>query len=196
MGATDFELRHPLLIRQAIILAAFATYFADRDDVIWRFIKQSPHRTALEHTLFLVATLLVGGGAAICTWALARSGDHDATVPPAKVRSPYLFGQWLYTIGLASWAPLAGCILLIAGESLRTVRLMLRRYTNSRREQLSNPHWGRAARDQAVKLGIFFTMVIFSLTLVDRVAELLAGLSVLTATLLNFRFTKIRERQV
>ena len=195
MGATDFELRHPLLIRQAIIFAAFATYFADRDDVIWRFIKQSPHRTSLEHTLFLVATFLVGVGAAICTWALARSGD-DATVPPAKLRSPYLFGQWLYTIGLASWAPLAGGILLIAGESLRTLRLMLRRHTDSRREQLSNPRWAPAARDQAVKLGIFFTMVIFSVTLVDGVAEFLAGLSVLTALLLNFRSTKIWERRV
>ena len=195
MGETDFEVRHPLLMRQAIILAAFATYLADRDDVIWRFIKQSAHRTALEHMLFLVATLLVGAGAAICTSALARSRDDDAAVSQPKARTPYIFGDWLYAVGLASWAPLAGCILLIAGESLRTLRLMLRPDANTRRELPSNPHWGPAVRDQAVKLCIFFTMVVFSVTLVDRVAEILAGLSLLTATLLNFRLPKIGQRQ-
>jgi hypothetical protein len=60
MKATDFEWRHPTLIRHGLIAAAVATYLFDPDDVVWRLIKASPDRRALEHGFFFVGTILIG----------------------------------------------------------------------------------------------------------------------------------------
>jgi hypothetical protein len=76
--ATKFEYRHSMLLRGLIIGAAFSTYFLDRDDIVWRFIKGNPVNKELEHALFFVATLFVGAGAGICTWARAWSAPEVA----------------------------------------------------------------------------------------------------------------------
>lgn len=39
MQATEFEYRHPILVHQLIVAAAFGTYFIQRDDVVWQFVK-------------------------------------------------------------------------------------------------------------------------------------------------------------
>ena len=69
MKATDFEYRHQTLVHQFIVGAAFLTYLIDREDVVWRFVKDSatPHR--LERFIFIIATLLIELGARICTRA-------------------------------------------------------------------------------------------------------------------------------
>ena len=41
MKATDFECRHQTLVHQLIVGAAFLTYLIDREDVVWRFVKDS-----------------------------------------------------------------------------------------------------------------------------------------------------------
>ena len=45
--------------------------------------------------------------------------------------------------------------------------------------------WGPGFRAQAVKWGLFLTMIVFSFTLVDRQADILIAASVLVAVLLN-----------
>src|SRR3974377_1333279 len=78
MMATDFEYRHERLVPQFIVGASVLTYLIDRDDVVWRFVRDSatPHR--LERFVFIAAALFIALGAAICTWARARRSTTSA----------------------------------------------------------------------------------------------------------------------
>lgn len=70
LKATDYEYNHPILVRLLIVGAAFLTYLIDRDDMVWRFVKNHGAQTRTwEHWLFLAATLLIGMGAYVCTAA-------------------------------------------------------------------------------------------------------------------------------
>ncbi len=109
-------------------------------------------------------------------------------------RSRY-FGDFLYAIGLASLVPLWGFIILAAEEALRVFRLIQRedpRARNFRQHRLpavsplippaaqeSHSRLGKAFRQEAVKWGICLTMVVFVITLKDRLAEVLAAASFL-----------------
>ena len=201
--ATEFEVRHPVLVQQLIIVAAWATYLIDREDVVWRFIKHYPERRLLEHSCFLIATLLIGAGAALCTWArsfpqaIMEIADPMHSARSSLLRYPHQLGDWLFAAGLASLLPLSGSVLLISGESIRQLRLV-RRYDLAIQQNLpthasepptqrviSGPRWRRAFRVQAVKWGLLVTMIVFTITLVDRQADILAAASVLVAMFLN-----------
>jgi hypothetical protein len=78
MHASAFEQRHAMALRLCIYAVAFSVYFFDRDEVVWRFIRYSASRRALEHGAFLIATLLVGLGAYLCPRADTCAGDHGA----------------------------------------------------------------------------------------------------------------------
>jgi hypothetical protein len=173
--ASSFEVRHATLLHSLLIAVMVATYLFERDDVVWRFIKSSPSRIVLVHVFFLIATLLVGLGAMLCT-------SGRVSFRPGRFPA----GELLYAIGLASLAPLSGAIFFIAGESLRILRLALRKSEEpGGRPSLELPRWPRAFRREAAKWGIFITMIVFSITLIDRVADILASVSVLTWVILN-----------
>jgi hypothetical protein len=114
-------------------------------------------------------------------------------------RSRY-FGDLLYAIGLASLFPLWGFIILVAGETLRVLRLIQREDPRARNlllhmlptalplippAQEFHSGWGKAFRQETVKWGLFLTMVVFVITLKDRLAEVLAVASFLIGLLLN-----------
>jgi hypothetical protein len=173
MRAPDFEIRHQTLLHQLIVGVAALTYLADRDDVVWRFVKNSAAPHTLERGAFIVATLFVAAGAVMCT--LARNpGSVDEA---AQERQRWL-GDFCYSIGLASFLPVTGFIILVCGEGLRVFRL-LRRLNGVAQSHLTakepNPAWGRAFRRGAVKWGILVTMIVFVITLRDRDADVLAG---------------------
>ena len=190
MRATDFEYRHQRLVHQFIVGASVLTYLIDRDDVVWRFVKDSvtPHK--LECLVFIAATLFVALGAGICTWARARSRS--------LLHLRYL-GELCYAIGLASLVPLTGFFILVGGEALRILRLILRddeHGLNYRRHPMPEPsqlavaedihfRWGKASRQEAVKWGILITMIVFVITLQDRHADILAVASFILGNLLN-----------
>jgi hypothetical protein len=202
MKATNFEVNHPILLHQAIVAAAFATYLADPEDIVWRFIKHSPNSRLLEHAIFLMATIFIGAGALLCTTANASSGN--STAGTAKF-SPFIFpargspdagyfGEWIFAVGLASLAPFWGAVLLVAGEGLRLLRLARRDRIEFRSASLKSaseelislpPQWPRAFRLQAAKWGIFITMILFSIMLIDRLAETMAVASVTIWMLMN-----------
>ena len=156
--ASRFETRHPTLLHLLIVGAAWATYLADRDDIVWRIIRSSPSSRALERAAFSVTALLIGAGALFCTRARTSNG---------RAR---LLGEWLYALGLATLLPLWGSVFLLAAESIRLARLAL-----AQREQppLQNDRepWKTAIRRESVKWGIFATMIVFSVCLIDRVAD-------------------------
>lgn len=202
MKATNFEVNHPILIHQAIVAAAFATYLADPEDIVWRFIKHSPNSRLLEHVIFLLATIFIGAGALLCTTAHASRGN--STAGTAKF-SPFIFpsrdsldagyfGEWIFAVGLASLAPIWGAVLLVAGEGLRLLRLARRdrsefqsAHLNPASDQRTSPppQWPHAFRLQAAKWGIFITMILFSIMLTDRLAEIMALVSVTAWMILN-----------
>lgn len=177
MRATDFESRHQTALHQLIVLAAFLTYVADPDDIVWRFIKSSTGDVRLlERAIFAVATALFGIAAYLCT----RSRTQTKSSSP---RQRYI-GEFLYAIALGSLAPLAGFLILGAGEAIRLLRLALRKDEIAPREPVA---WPQAFRLESVKWGLFLTMIVFTITLIDRVAEVLAGASVLLWLTLNAR---------
>ncbi len=198
MRATSFELRFPTLTRLLLVGAAVCSYFLDRDDVVWRFIRDLPSRRPIEHACFFLAALLIGLGAVLCTHSRASSRRHSAE---------HRIGELLYAVGLASLLPLAGAVFLVLAESLRLLRLGSAEAREAveasgrlpftdfacRRPALGppqesaagRPRWGAAVRLEADRWGLFLTMIAFSLTLIDRLADVLAVASILVWLLVN-----------
>jgi len=178
----------------------------------------------LERSLFAAATLLFGISAGICTLARAyprldRTGQSQgsASIWPLRptLHLRYL-GEFLYALALAFLLPLSGFFVLVIGEAVRLFRLVCRDDQASpgvtsgddialaRARQATpvaavsthelKPEWANAFRLEAIKWGLFFTMIVFTLTLKDRVAEALIGVTILIWILLNFSLlTNLRE---
>ena len=160
----------------AILAVAFATYLFDPDDVVWRFVKDSSAPRELERVAFLVAAVLIGVGAAICTRAVAMGRGASAFGGT---------GEIVFAIGLASLAPLSGFLILTVGEVIRVLRLVRRESQPVGQPSRTPADLNYAFRRQAAKWGIFFTITIFVFTLKDRLAEVLALASILAWALLN-----------
>jgi len=158
----------------------------DREDVVWRFIKDRGAETRpLEHATFLVATVLVGVGAYLCTFSRTGAKDSpDGELHPPNRSQNYL-GQFVYAVGLATLLPLAGFLFLTTGEAARLIRL-----STDKDEPQGNihgrvVHWATALRAEAVKWGLLVSMIVFTVTLKDAYADYLIGASVLVAALVN-----------
>jgi hypothetical protein len=88
---------------------------------------------------------------------------------------------------------------LVAGEALRLFRLMRREDDQapaSSPHARSNAQWRKALRQEAGKWAMLFTMIVFVITLKDRVAEVLAAASLLTGLFLNAPFFSHSLNQV
>jgi hypothetical protein len=206
MKASDFELRHQTLVHQFVVAAALLTYLFDRDDIVWRFVKNSTGPQELERVLFIIATVAIAVGAGICTWARVCGKLESVTgVEPHRcLRRPRFLGDLVYAIGLASLFPLPGFLILVSGEALRVFRLIGRADNRAPNFQQNSWHgpalvepapekqfgssWAMASRKEAVKWGIFLTMIVFVITLQDRPAEYLAAASFLIGLPLNAPF--------
>lgn len=181
--ATELEYRHQTLMHQLIIGAAFVTYLVDREDVVWRLVKNTATPHALERFVFIVATIFIAVEVGFCTWG--RVHRHTRHL-----------GDFCYAIGLGSPAPVGGLLILVVGELLRVSRLNTRidnRPWNWRSvisasvplaEQIA-PDWKTAFRLEATKWGILVAMAVFVITLEDRHVEVLALASFLVGMLLN-----------
>jgi hypothetical protein len=204
MKATDFEYHRQTSVHQFIVATAFLTYLVDREDVVWRFVKDTAAPRLFERFFFVLATVFILAGAAICTWARAHRRPEGTTGMESyrHLHQSRYIGDLLYAIGLASLAPSWGFIILVAGEALRVFRLT--RYEehltqNFPQHSLPTASLGRpfgaqdphssglvkAFRQEAVKWGLFVTMVVFVITLKDRLAEVLAAASFLIGLLVN-----------
>ena len=183
LKATEFEYRHQTLVHQLIIGAAFLTYLVDREDIVWRLVKNTPTPYVLERFVFIVATMFIAIGVGFCTWARAD-------------RHPRYLGDFSYAIGLGSLVPVAGFLILVGGEALRVFRLtggIDDRPWNWRSAlpasaplvQQIGPKWKKAFRQEGAKWGILVSMIVFVITLEDRHVEVLALASFLVGMLLN-----------
>lgn len=207
MNATDFEYRHQLLVHQFIVATAFLTYLIQPDDVVWRFVRNRAAPHPLERSLFIVATLFIAVGAGVCTWARACQKVRGASEagPYRYLRHPRYLGDLVYAIGLGSLAPLTGFVVLVGGEALRLLRLTRREEGREALRQkpvlrVSRPGgveepllWKTAFRREVVKWGVVITMIVFVITLKDRIAEILLLVSFLIGLLLNPPFVSREE---
>ena len=202
MKATDFEYRHQTLLHLAAISIAFLMYLVDRVDVVWALVQGQPDARLLERVAFAIATLLIGCGAALRTWAhiqLWSSGSDPRRVSSTGSRSrlaqyaPHV-GSLLFAIGLGSLAPLPGFIFLVVAETILASRLILREKAidsaTSREPSISagiSPTLRNAIRLESGKWALFLTMLVFTSLLNDRIAEVLGVGCFLLAALLNYK---------
>jgi hypothetical protein len=185
--ATEFEHRHQTLLSQLLIACGLATYLIDPEDIVWRFIKDNPNRRELEHTVFFVAAVLIGAGAVLCTRAQASPASTDYSQSSTAYRS----GEILYAVGLGTLMPLAGFVILVGGQVIRVLRLA---GSQLRVAEQSGSGWASAIRHEAAKWGLLVTMIIFTVSLVDRHADFGAGASYALWALLNKPWRKATIR--
>lgn len=196
MKVSAFESRHAVTIHQAIVAAAFGMYFLQRDDVVWQFVKNSEAPVQFERSLFALATLLVGVAAFVCTKYgrdLQFIGRNPATMGGEQRSRGY--GELLYAIGLGSLAPLAGFVILVGGEALHIFRLMAPRPVEPLPVVASSHADLQNFAPEFAKWGMFATMTVFTITLNDRVAEVLATIVFVSAITLNL-LPIVRYRRV
>jgi protein-S-isoprenylcysteine O-methyltransferase Ste14 len=142
------------------------------------------------------------------------SASFASDGPYRYLRYPSHLGSLLFSVGLGSLAPLPGFLILVAGQALLDFRLIRRAEQHLKRAahpqqtlprlprllpsfrpcvpaKNDTPNWKQAFRQESAKWGLFLTMIIFTVLLVDRVAEVLALASLLLWLLLNLpRFTR------
>lgn len=165
------------------------------------------YRALLERSVFGTGALLVIVSALIQTWAGAYGppgAAHGATVlacdgPYRYVQYPLYIGRILFALGIGLLAPALGSAVLLGGEIFLVARLFGRdregktagscgeygtrvpRFLPSlppRFPPRGFPAGSRGAlRKEASKQGLAVTMIVFTLTLQDRPAEILAGAS-------------------
>ncbi len=215
MKATDFEVRHQTLLHMLVVALTFSTYAIARDDIVWLIVRDSPHNRLLERCFFASAALLVGAGAAVCTWARAYaepnfSGPSDPLTcdgPYRYLRHPRYLGTLLFAVGLGALAPIPGFVILIAGDAFLVFRL-IRRIDELERAACSSPdppraprllsslrpcfpskgvlpNWKKAFRKESGRWALFFSMIVFAIVLIDRVADVLVLASLLIGLLFN-----------
>jgi hypothetical protein len=173
------------------------------------------YRAVLERLVFGTGTLMVLTSAVLQTWSRAYRNPNqiNATIPQiwdaehSYVEVPLYFGRILFALGIGMLAPALGTLILLCGEMLLVARLVIRDIASlslssppedrgllsrmprsifpSLSHPESQPHWVEAVRKEASKWGIGVTMIVFTLTLQDRLAEDLAGASFLLWCMLN-----------
>jgi hypothetical protein len=196
MRATDFEYRHQTLLHLLVVGIAFLTYVIEPNDVVWALVKHHGTDRALwEHTVFGIGAMLVVLSAWLATWA-----DAYRNRAAADVGLDFLshIGRVYFAVGIGLLAPALGSAILLTGEIILTLRLFGRlnvnweRISNVLRRVVSNSfgerslgNWATALRKQISKWGLGITMIVFTLTLKDRTAEIMAGASFLAWALIN-----------
>jgi hypothetical protein len=211
MKATDFEYRHQTLLHLLVVGLAFLTYAFQRDDIVWVLVKHHTiYRTLLERIVFGIGAFEVLCAAALQTWAhthLFCAADVEMPSPARDRICPRLedltyVGRLLFALGIGLLAPIPGTVILLLGEVSLVARLLVRNSDATSLQALGrdcifpsldglpraprvSAKWRYALRKEASKWGLAITMIAFTLTLRDRVAEVLAGASFLLWLALN-----------
>ena len=186
--ASQFELRHPWLLHNGLLLASALTYWIDRDDVVWHFLKGAPHAWLLEHLSFGSAAVLISLSILLSAWAARRNVDFRSNESSGRRR----WGGVLYAVGLGTLLPLPSFLLFVLGELVRIARFESVRSLRGEPRQNLDPglrsgfSWKSALVPQAALCCAFLSMAVFSFTLVDRRAEYLFAATAFVSVLAHF----------
>lgn len=170
-------MRRPFLIHSFLLFAAWLTYFADPVDIVWRFIRFSPHARFLEHVIFGSAAAAIGLGLLLGSWRTDR--DYRPEGWDSKRVRLRCAGEILHGVGIATLLPVSGCVLLVAGETLRSLRyarlkIQVAHYCSGKPAITRLAwSWKGLLLSQVFAWCAFASMLVFSLVLVDRVADVL-----------------------
>ena len=203
MRATDFEVRNETLLHLLVVGLAFLTYAFQPDDIVWALVKRHSDPALLERIVFSAGTLMIFASAAFQTWTRAYwQPDSKALMAPGWNKQQDGFhllylGRIIFALGIGLLAPAFGTAILLVGEGILILRLHNRDRGDTAASNL-DPHlasvlfskdsprnWTEALRRESSKWGLAFTMVVFTFTLKDRLAEILAGISFLLWIALN-----------
>ena len=156
--------------------------------------------------LGLAATVRTWAAAYLRTEVVHDTALHTETLvadgPYRYVRNPLYLGTFLMSLGLGFLASRSGFVVLAVGAAIRILRLIereeaelekqhgerfrefpgecqgyFRRCTRTLKRLRMKPQWRQAVRGEAFMWGFFLTMVGFTTTLQDRVAEMFAGVT-------------------
>lgn len=181
--------RSSLAVHDVILLSAICTYLVEPDDVVWQFIRGASNVRSLEHVCFAIAALIL----AISLWLRIRVDTQrgDTKSDHGKARHQRIASEFLQAVGIGSLMPLAGFLLLVVGE---TVLAVFRSGSKSDRpisQATPDPQsgWKELLSRDAGLCFAFLSMVIFSITLSDRLAEYLFAGSALVTILTNLVFS-------
>jgi hypothetical protein len=192
-----FFVRRPFLIHSVLVVLCWLTYLFDREDVAWRLIQHFADARLLEHLVFLGAAGLIACGIWLGAWPCGNETTTERE--PLRAARRRAIGEVLHAAGIATLLPVAGCIGLVCAESIRSA-LYYRWFT-----RMQNP--GELARNVPVQLSISgvaryllvhlggvvacVAMLVFSITLSDRLADYLFAFMALVFT--ATRFVRIRQ---
>jgi hypothetical protein len=174
MKARDFEYRHQTLLHYVVVGLAVSMYLFTRDDIVWAAVRNHANSAILEQISFGAGSVLLLGCAFLETW-----GDAWRSV-----RS-LLVSRLLFMLVVGMLVPLAGTIVIDAGEGLLVWRLFARDRDSRQLKEPSEARWGPAWRRAASKWGFAATMIVFTVTLKDRIAEIGAAVSFVVWLVLN-----------
>jgi hypothetical protein len=174
MKATRFECRHQTLIHLLLVGLAVLTYLRYPDDIVWALVRRYSDSASLERLVFGAGALMLLGSAGLETWAMARSRLTAGRL--ARI---------LLALAVGLLLPMAGTLVLLAGEALLILRLSLTDADSPWHSGATNRVWGPAFRAAASRWGLAVSMIVFAWTLQDRVAEIGAAGSVLLWVALN-----------
>jgi hypothetical protein len=174
--ATDFEFHHRNLLHLLLTGLGVSTYFLSPDDIVWAIVRHHSDSATLERGVFGAGTLMFLFSAALETWPGA-----------APTRFPLLFSRLLLALGVGLLVPLAGTIVLIGGELFLVVRLYVRERENSPTDKSAGRAWRNCFRQAFSKWALAASMLIFTLALRDRIAEIGAAISLAIGLILNPR---------
>jgi hypothetical protein len=195
MRATDFEYRHQTLLHLVVVGLAFLTYTIQPDDIVWALVKNHTTARTLERLVFGTGTIMIVSAVALQTWVAAYQRPDVAKSLPA-FDLPYYFGRLLFAFGIGQLAPALGTTILLAGEIFLVLRLQARNRNSEFSLQKFAANWKAAFRKESSKWGLAVTMIVFTLTLKDRVAEILAVASFLLWVALNMaNFLPARQKR-
>jgi hypothetical protein len=180
--------RPGLIVRAVLLLVGLSAYLISPDDVVWHFIKVAPHAREWEHALFGLAAASLGFALLLKVRDSAQPEDQDSP-RPSHIRS--MVASLLQAIGIGSLLPLPGFLVLVLGDVAASLLLDGRHSTaevprvepDSRRADRGLQAFRRTGA-LATHLGLcfaFLSMVVFSVVLIDRVADVLFAITALVS---------------
>jgi hypothetical protein len=161
---------------------------------VWRFIRTAPHARVWEHALFGIAAGILGFALLLKVKASAHTENQDSHGPSHITAT---VASLLQAIGIGSLLPLPGFLLLVLGDVAVSLLLYRRHSTaadpgaeqDSRRARrpLQAFRWRNALATQIGLCFAFLSMAIFSVVLIDRVADALFSMTALVSIAANSR---------
>jgi hypothetical protein len=169
-------------------------YLISPDDVVWHFIKTAPRARLLEHALFAIAAAMLGFALLLEINANPHTENQESHGRP---RVTATVASLMQAIGIGSLLPLPGFLLLVVSDLLASLLFYDRKSIgevpeverDSRRGQrpLQAFRWKDALFNHIGLCLAFLSMAIFSVLLIDRVADVLFAMTALVSIAANCR---------